>query len=289
MPALNPITLTIQTLNGISLGMLLFMLASGLALITGLMGIVNLAQGSYYLLAAYVSVSVMALTGNFGVAVLGGVLLAALLGLVMQRFFLHRFYKNDLAQVLMTFGFLFVFQDISLAIWRGAPVSPQVPGPLAGPVFIGQIGYPSYRVFIIFVGLAIAIGLWLFVEKTRLGAIIRAGVDDEEMLRGLGVNVPVLFTVVFALGAALAGLSGVLGSPIIGIYPGVDLNVLLLAFVVLIVGGLGSLKGAFLASLVVGLLDNFGKAFFPEFSQFTIFVPMAVILAIRPTGLFGRA
>jgi branched-chain amino acid transport system permease protein len=287
--ALNPITLTIQTLNGISLGMLLFMLASGLTLITGLMGIVNLAQGSYYLLAAYVGVSVLAVTGNFVLAAVVGLLLGALLGLVMQRFFLHRFYQQDLAQVLMTFGFLFVFQDISLAIWKGAPVSPQVPGLLAGPVFIGQIGYPSYRVFIIFVGLLIALGLWLFVERTRFGAIIRAGVDDEEMLRGLGVNVPVLFTAVFALGAGLAGLSGVLGSPIIGIYPGVDLNVLLLAFVVLIVGGLGSLKGAFFASFVVGLLDNFGKAFFPELSQFTIFVPMALILAIKPTGLFGKA
>jgi branched-chain amino acid transport system permease protein len=138
-------------------------------------------------------------------------------------------------------------------------------------------------------GLVVAAGLWWFQERTKIGAIVRAGVDDEEMLRGLGVNVPLLFTAVFALGAGLAGISGVLGGPFAGVAPGMDLQVLLLGFVVLIVGGLGSLRGALLASLLVGLLDNFGKALFPDLALFTIFAPMAIILAIKPSGLFGRA
>ena len=206
----------------------------------------------------------------------------------MQRFFLHRFYKNDLAQVLMTFGFLFAFQDISLWIWGGSPYLLPAPTFLEQSLRFGDITYPSYRLFLIAMGLIIAAALWWFQERTKFGAIIRAGVDDEEMLRGLGVNVPLLFTAVFALGAALAGMSGVLSGPFTGVYPGADLQVLLLAFVVLIVGGLGSLKGAFVGALVVGLLDNFGKAMFPELALFTVFAPMALILVIRPTGLFGR-
>ncbi len=278
-----------QTLNGISYGMLLFLLTAGLSLITGLMGIVNLAQGSYYLVAAYIGLSVINATQNFVLAILAGALAVALLGAVMQRFFLHRFYKNDLAQVLMTFGFLFVFQDLALMNWGGNSYLLPPPSFLEQSIRVGDIIYPSYRVFVILMGLLVAAGLWWFQEKTKVGAIVRAGVDDEEMLRGLGVNVPLLFTAVFALGAGLAGLSGVLGGPFAGVAPGMDLQVLLLGFVVLIVGGLGSLRGAFIASLLVGLLDNFGKALFPDLALFTIFAPMAIILAIKPSGLFGRA
>lgn len=278
-----------QTLNGISFGMLLFLLAAGLSLITGLMGIVNLAQGSYYLFAAYIGLSVINATQNFVLAIFAGGLAVAVLGAIMQRFFLHRFYKNDLAQVLMTFGFLFMFQDIALVIWGGNPYLLPPPAFLEQSIRFGDIIYPSYRIFLIAMGLLAAAALWWFQEKTKIGAIVRAGVDDEEMLRGLGVNVPLLFTAVFALGAALAGISGVLGGPFAGVYPGVDLQVLLLGFVVLIVGGLGSLRGAFVGSLLVGLLDNFGKALFPELALFTIFAPMALILAIKPSGLFGRA
>lgn len=278
-----------QTLNGISFGMLLFLLAAGLSLITGLMGIVNLAQGSYYLFAAYIGLSVINATQNFVLAIIVGALVVAVLGAIMQRFFLHRFYKNDLAQVLMTFGFLFIFQDIALASWGGNSYLLPPPAFLEQSVRFGDIVYPSYRLFVILMGLLVGAGLWWFQERTKIGAIVRAGVDDEEMLRGLGVNVPLLFTAVFALGAALAGLSGVLGGPFAGVAPGMDLQVLLLGFVVLIVGGLGSLRGAFLASLLVGLLDNFGKALFPDLALFTIFAPMAIILAIKPSGLFGRA
>ena len=277
-----------QTLNGISYGMLLFLLAAGLSLITGLMGIVNLAQGSYYLFGAYIGLSVINATQNFVLAIVAGAIAVALLGALMQRFFLHRFYKNDLAQVLMTFGFLFMFQDISLMTWGGNSYLLPPPAFLEQSVRFGGIIYPSYRLFVILMGLLVALGLWWFQDKTNVGAIVRAGVDDEEMLRGLGVNVPLLFTAVFALGAGLAGISGVLGGPFAGVAPGMDLQVLLLGFVVLIVGGLGSLRGAFVASLIVGLLDNFGKALFPDLALFTIFAPMAIILAIKPSGLFGR-
>jgi branched-chain amino acid transport system permease protein len=290
---MNPTFAAIQVLNGVSLGMVLFLLASGLALITGMMGIVNLAQGSYFLLGAYSGMTLLKFViDNFVLAALVGAIVGAALGVLMQRFFLYRFYKNDLAQVLLTFGFLFMFQDLGYWIFgdmaRNATVL-SAPGPLALSVRFLGITYPSYRLFLIGFGIVVALGLWLLIERTRVGAIIRAGVDDADMLRAVGVDVPLLFTVVFALGAALAGLGGVIGGPFLGVHPGEDLDVLLLAFVVLIVGGLGSLKGAFIGSLLIGLLDTFGRALFPELSQFTVFAPMALILAIKPSGLFGRA
>lgn len=278
-----------QALNGVSFGMLLFLLSAGLSLVTGLMGIVNMAHGSYFLWGGYIGLTVVALTQNFALAIAAAAIGTAASGAVMQRFFLHRFYKQDLAQVLMTFGFLLIFADHALVRYGGNFHLIAPPSFLERSVQFGDIIYPSYRLFLVVIGLLVAVGMWVFQEKTRMGAIIRAGVDDEEMLRGLGINVPLVFTLVFALGAGLAGAAGVLGGPFVGVGPGIDLQVLLLGFVVLIVGGLGSLKGAFVGSLVVGLLDNFGKALFPELALFTIFAPMAIILAIKPTGLFGKA
>ena len=277
-----------HALNGISFGMLLFLLAAGLSLIYGLMKILNLAHGSYYLLAGYIGLAVIRATGSFLLAVAVATLAVTVVGVVMERFFLRRFHLDELPQTLLTFGFLFAFADLALWIWGGNPQTLPKPAWLAGSVELGDRAYPLYRLFLIAVGLAVGAALWWFQEGTRLGAMLRAGVDDEEIARGLGINVSLLFTLVFALGAFLAALGGVLGGPIIGVYPGADFDVLLLAFVVVIVGGLGSLKGALVGGLVVGLLDNFGKAYFPEFALFTIFVPMAAILAVRPTGLFGR-
>jgi branched-chain amino acid transport system permease protein len=202
--------------------------------------------------------------------------------------FLRRFHLDELAQTLLTFGFLFVFADIALWIWGGNPQTLPKPAWLSGSIGLGDRVYPTYRLFLIAFGVAVGGALWWFQERTRVGAMLRAGVDDQEIARGLGINVSLLFTLIFALGAFLAALGGVLGGPLIGVYPGADFEVLLLAFVVVIVGGLGSLKGALVGGLLVGLLDNFGKAFFPELAMFTIFAPMAAILAIRPTGLFGR-
>lgn len=279
----------IHTLNGVSFGMLLFLLAAGLSLIYGLMKILNLTHGSFYLFGGYIGLTVVQYTGSFLLAVLIATLAVALIGVLLERFFLRRFHLEELPQTLLTFGFLFIFADLALWIWGGNPQTLPKPALFAYSIHIGEYFYPTYRLFLIAIGLLIAAALWWFQDGTRVGAMLRAGVDDEEIARGLGINVSLLFTLVFALGAFLAALGGVLGGPIIGVYPGADFEVMLLAFVVVIIGGLGSLTGALVGGLLVGLLDNFGKAFFPEFALFTIFVPMAAILAIRPTGLFGRA
>jgi branched-chain amino acid transport system permease protein len=277
-----------QGLNGISFGALLFLLASGLTLIFGLMRVVNIAHGSYYLLGAYVGLSVMHWTHNFLLAILAGGLAVTVIGVVMQRWFLARFHQQALPQFLLTMGFAFIFSDQALLLWGGDPQSVPVPPALAGTIVAGPLYFPAYRLFVIAVGVGVFVGLWLFQERTRVGAMVRAAVDDAEMARGLGINVWKVMAGVFALGAFLAAAGGVMGGAFLSIYPGADFDVLPLAFVVVIVGGLGSLKGAFVGSLLVGLLDNFGKALFPELSYFTLFAPMALILAIRPQGLFGR-
>jgi len=279
----------IQAFNGISLGMLLFLLAAGLSLIFGLMGIVNLAHGSFYILGAYVAVSVVGATGSFLFGLAAGTAAVAAVGSGLHRGLLHRFHGQELAQVLLTFGVLFIVSDVALWIWGGDPRSLPKPAFLEGSLRVGALTFPTYRLLIIAVGVAVAGALWLFQERTPFGAAVRAGVDDEEMARGVGINTPRLFTAVFALGAFLAALGGVIGGPFVGVYPGADFEILLLALVVVIIGGLGSLRGAFVASLLVGLLDNLGKALFPDLALFTIFAPMAIILAVRPRGLFGQA
>jgi branched-chain amino acid transport system permease protein len=277
-----------QAFNGISYGALLFLLASGLSLIFGVMRIVNLAHGSYFLLGGYVGLTTVWQTKSFPLALVSGAVAVALIGLGMERLFLRRLKQQVLAQVLMTMGFALIFQDLALLIWGGDPYTIPVPALLSGSLRAGVVVFPIYRVFIIVAASAVGTVLWLFLENTRAGATIRAAVDDGEMAQGVGINVPLVSMAVFALGAFLAALGGVVGGGFIGVYPGVDFEVLPYAFVVVIVGGLGSLQGAIVGSLMVGLLDNFGKALFPELSYFTLFAPMAVILALRPTGLFGK-
>jgi branched-chain amino acid transport system permease protein len=278
----------IQALNGISFGMLLFLLAAGLSLIYGLMKVLNLTHGSFYLLGGYVGLAVLHLSGSFVLAVLAGSFAIAAVGVIMERFFLRRLHLQELPQALLTFGFLFIFSDLATVIWGTNPQVIPKPAILAGALQLGGFFYPYYRLFIIVLGLMIAALLWWLQDGTRLGAMLRASVDDEEVARALGINVSLLFTLVFGFGAFLAALGGVMGGPIVGVYPGADFDVMLLGFVVVIIGGLGNLKGALIGGLAVGLLDNFGKVFFPELALFTIFAPMAVILAVRPTGLFGR-
>lgn len=279
----------LQSLNGISLGMLLFILSAGLSLIFGLMGIVNLAHGSFYLLAAYFGLSISRWTNNFFLALVLAPVGLALIGIFIERFLLKRVQNQDLPQVLLTFGLIFVLDDIMLVVWGPVPTLVKNPALFSGSIEIGAIVFPAYRMLIFIVGLLLALSLWFMQSHTRVGAIIRAGVDDEEMARGLGINVPLLFTGMFGFGCFLAGIGGVMGGGLVGMYPGAGFEILILALVVVIVGGLGSLKGAFVGSLLVGLLDNFGKAMFPQLALFTIFAPMAIVLALRPTGLFGRA
>ena len=279
----------LQTFNGLTYGALLFLLASGLSLIFGVMRVVNMAHGSYFLLGGYIGLTVALRTKSFAMALVAGTVAIALVGIAMERLFLRRLRGQELGQVLMTVGFSLIFQDLALLIWGGDPYNLPVPTALSGALRLGGITFPIYRIFIMGVAVAVGLGLWLLLDQTRMGAMIRAAVDDGEMAQGVGINVPRISLVVFGLGAALAALGGVVGAGFLGVYPGADSEVLPYAFVVVIVGGLGSLPGAMAGSLIVGLLDNFGKALFPELAYFTLFAPMAVILALRPTGLFGRA
>jgi len=236
-----------------------------------------------------VGLTVALRTQSFTLACIAAAVAIALVGIGMERFFLRRLHNEVLGQVLMTIGFALIFQDLALLIWGGDPYTVPIPRMLTGTVRVGGAVFPIYRIFIVGVAVVVGLALWLVLDRTRVGAMIRAAVDDAEMAQGVGINVPRVSLAVFALGAALAALGGVIGGGFLGVYPGADFEVLPYAFVVVIVGGLGSLPGAVAGSLLVGLLDNFGKALFPELSYFTLFAPMAIILAIRPTGLFGRA
>lgn len=276
----------IQTLSGVSFAAILFLLTSGLSLIFGVMNIVNVAHGSYYMLGGYIGLTVYDVTGSYFLAILGGGISIGIIGIGMQRFFLRK-YVDHFPQVLMTMGFALIFRDLALLIWGGDPLSFPAPALLQGSVHFGEVVFPIYRLFVILISIVVAIALWLFNEKTSFGAQLRATVDDKEMATGVGINVPLVSALMFGLGAFLAAIGGVVAAPFFGVYAGADFEVLPIAFLVVIIGGMGSLKGAAVGSLLVGLVDNFGKALFPDFSYFTLFLPMAIILAIRPTGLFG--
>ena len=280
---------SIQILNALSLAMLLFLIAAGLSIIFGLMRIINLAHGSFYLLGGYCGLSVMARTGNFWLALVVAAVVVGLVGVVLQRLLLQRVQDNELGQVLMSFGVLLVISDFALWFWGGMPQTLGRPEFLEGAFRFDSMVFPKYRVALIACGAAVALGLWLLIERTRIGAIIRAGVDDPGMVRAQGIDIRLVFSLVFAGGAALAGVAGVLGGAMLGIYPGADFEVMLQAFAVVVIGGLGSLKGAFYGSLLIGFADTLGKAFIPDLAMFTMFVPMVAMLVIRPNGLFGRA
>ncbi len=276
----------VQTLSGISFAAILFLLTSGLSLIFGVMNIVNIAHGSYYMLGGYIGLTVYNVTGSYFLALLGGGISIGIIGIAMQRFFL-RTYVEHFPQVLMTMGFALIFRDLALLIWGGDPLSFPAPALLQGSMHLGEVVFPIYRLFVILLSIVVAIALWLFNEKTSFGAQLRATVDDKEMATGVGINVPLVSAFMFGLGALLAAIGGVVAAPFFGVYAGADFEVLPLAFLVVIIGGMGSLKGAAVGSILVGLVDNFGKALLPDLSYFTLFLPMAIILAIRPTGLFG--
>jgi branched-chain amino acid transport system permease protein len=278
----------IQTFNGISYGALLFLLGSGLSLIFGVMRIVNLAHGSYFLLGGYVALTVIWTTGSWLLAIPVAAFTVAVIGLLMERFFLRSLGFDPLRQVLLTVGFAYLFQQATLDLWTGNNFDINPPEVLTNSVVIGGIYFPLYRVFMIATAVTIGIVLWLAMEKTRIGASVRATVDDSEMARGVGIDTSRISMMIFALGAFLAALGGVIGGAFLGVYPGLDFEVLPLAFAVVIIGGMGSLGGAAAGALLVGLADNFGRALFPEISYFTLYAPMALILAVKPTGLFGR-
>ena len=278
----------IQAFNGVSYGALLFLLASGLSLIFGVMRIVNLAHGSFFLLGGYVALTVIWTTGSWLLALPVAALVIAVVGLLMERVFLRRLGFDPLRQVLLTVGFAYLFQQAALDIWGGDNLDIIPPGMLKETAVFGGFHFPMYRIFMIGMALVMGLILWVTMEKTRAGAMIRATVDDAEMARGVGIDTSRVSMFIFALGAFLAGLGGVIGGAFLGVYPGLDFAILPIAFAVVIIGGMGSLPGAAVGSLLVGLADNFGKALFPEISYFTLYAPMVLILALKPTGLFGR-
>lgn len=279
----------IQSLNGLFSAALLFLIASGLTLSFGVMRIVNIAHGSFYMLGVYVAYTVTSRTQSLLLGVAVAVAVVAAVGYFMQRFFLRRFPSQPLAQMMMTMGFALFFRDAALMIWGGDPFTLTTPAWLNGSMDAGGVVFPWYRLFVIAIAALVGVGLWVLNDKTLIGARVRATVDDPEMAAATGINVSRLSGGVFAAGAGLAAFGGVMGGPILGGYAGMDFDLLPLAFVVVIIGGMGSLKGALVGAIVVGMIDNYGKALVPELSYFTLFAPMILVLALKPTGLYGRA
>ena len=278
----------VLAVNSITFGGLLFLLSAGFSLIFGLMKIPNLTHGSFFMLGAYVATSLIARGFNFWVAALVGGLFVAAFGGIIERLILRRLAGAELAQVLVTLGLSFMIADVCLMVWTGDPIRIDTPGGLQGATSMLGMGFPTYRLAISLIAVIFAAGLWALLDRTPLGAMIRAGVDDPAMARVVGIRVSRLFTVVFCLGAWLAGFAGVIGGPILSVYPGLDQEMLPLALVVVILGGSGSLLGSLVGSLIVGFLYNFGQAMFPELAYVVLFLPMLIVLVVRPQGLFGR-
>ena len=277
-----------QLLNGLVYGVLLFLIAAGLSLIFGLMNVVSLAHGSFFMLGAYFGLSIFRITGSFWWALVLAPIPVIALGVLMELLFLRPLYRRGhLDQVLLTFGFTFVFLDLVQTLWGRTVLRLPVPDALQGTVQIGLGVFSAYRLCLIGFGFAIALLLWLFLERSRIGAMVRAGVDNAVMAAGLGANIPALFTGIFGLGVALAALGGIAAAPVIGLYPGMDSEILIPAFIVTVIGGMGSLRGAFVGSLLIGIADTFGKAYFQSIALFLIYLAMTVVLLIRPQGLFG--
>lgn len=285
----EPVFLAQQVLNGLSFGALLFLLASGLTLVFGLMRIINLAHGAFYMLGGYIGVVVAGLTGNLLVAVIAAVVAVAVTALIVEVGLLRFVRGQELPEVLLTVGVSFVIADLCLAIFGGDPRTLPLSAMITGSLQIGNLTYPLYRIFVMVVAVVIGIALALVQNRTRVGAIVRAGVDDREIISAMGVNIRWVFTGMFIVGAALAAIGGTIGAGMMSIRPGIQDEVLLYALVVVIIGGLGSVPGAAVGSVLIGLIDAFAKAWIPDLAYFTIFAPMALVLVLRPTGLFGKA
>lgn len=276
-------------LNGLTQGALFFLLGSGLTLAFGLMRVVNLSHGAFYLVGGYVGFSVLNVSGSWLLAVATSGVAIALLGLVFERTMLVRVRsRGDLPQTLLTIALSMILSDLALAIWGGHPLSLRAPALVSRPVTILGITYPGFRYVLVLTSVAIASFLWFVLYRTRFGVAVRASVDDRETVSALGVRIDVIYTLMFMLSALLAGVAGVLGGTYLQLSPGEDTTILTYSLVVIIVGGLGSLLGAVVSALVLGQILSFSLAFVPELSMFLVFVPMAVVLAVRPQGLFGR-
>jgi branched-chain amino acid transport system permease protein len=281
--------IVVQLLNGVQLGLMLFLMASGLTLVLGMMSFVNLAHGSFYMIGAFIASSLLAWTGNFMLSLLVAVAGAGIVGLLLEIGMLRKVYQQShLQHVLITFGLILVFNELARLIWGPFPVPLPVPALLAGSVeILPGITYPTFRLAILFVGLAVAAALYVVITHTRSGMWVRAGASDRAMAGAIGVNIELMFSLLFGMGSALAGLAGVMAGPILTVQVGIGEPILILSLVVTVIGGIGSIRGAFLAALLVGVIDTFGRILFPPaIGSMMIFLLMAVILACRPQGLF---
>jgi branched-chain amino acid transport system permease protein len=281
----------IQLLNGVQEGLLLFLVASGLTLVFGIMGIINLAHGSFYMVGAYLAFALAQATGNLALAILLAVPLAAALGLLLEALLFRHLYRRDhLYQVLLTYGLILVFEELRSLAFGDDVHGVAVPRGLDFSIALTDtLSYPVYRLALSAACLAVALGLYAVVQRTRLGMTIRAGSTNREMVQLLGIDIGRLYRIVFALGVALAAFAGMIAAPVASVFPGMGNQILIVSFVVVVIGGIGSIKGAFLGSLLIGLADTFGQVYAPDIAGMTVYVLMAAVLLWRPAGLFGRA
>lgn len=282
-------TVLIQTMNGLQYGLLLFLIASGLTLIFGIMHIINLAHGALYMVGAYLAFWATSITGNLFLAILLALPLAALFGVVIERCLMRILYKRDhLDQVLMTFGLILVIDSLRSIAWGNDVHSVAIPQILAGSIQLTEnLEYPVYRLFISGVCVLVALSMYWILQRTRLGIVIRGGASNREMVQGLGININAIYTLVFAAGAALTAFAGMIAAPVSSVYPGMGNQILIIAFVVVVIGGLGSIRGAFLGALLVGLTATWGAVLVPEYAGMAIYMLMAVVLLFKPRGLFA--
>jgi branched-chain amino acid transport system permease protein len=280
----------VQLINGVQYGLLLFLIASGLTLVFGVMGILNLAHGSMYMVGAYLVWYFVAVTGSFTVAAILSAVIALGLGILIERMLIQRLYnRNHLDQVLLTIGMIFVFNSLQSILWGNDPYGVAVPEALSGSVpFTDNSSYPIYRIFAAVICIAIAAALYFLVSKTRLGMLIRAGESNREMVEALGVNIKSLYTIVFAIGVMLAAISGIIAAPMSSIVPGMGESVLITCFVVVVIGGMGSIKGAFVGALLVGIISTFAAVLIPTMSNMIIYIFMILVLLVKPQGLFAK-
>ena len=296
---MDPYIFLIQLLNGIQYGLLLFLVASGLTLIFGIMGVINLAHGSFYMIGAYLAWSLTQSLGNFWIALPLGIAASVLIGLLLEWVFVRHLYRRDhLQQVLLTYGLILIFSELRSMLWGDDVHSVAVPALLAGSIpLTGTLAYPVYRVWLSLVCIVLAALMYYLIQHTRLGMMIRAGASNREMTQSLGIDIGLLYRLVFALGVALAAFAGMVAAPVSSVFPGMGNQVLIVCFVVVVIGGIGSVKGAMAAALLIGLIDTFGKIaqfeiggvqLLPQLAGMSVFLMMALVLLWRPEGLFVR-
>ena len=280
----------IQLLNSVQYGLLLFLLAAGLTLIFGIMGVVNLAHGSFYMLGAYLAYALAGAWDNLALAIAAGTVLSVAFGWLLEKLlFRHFYHRSHLDQVLLTFGLIYIFEELRSLLWGDDVHSVGVPTALDWSLQLTDtLSYPAYRLFMLAICTALALGLWLLISKTKLGMKIRAGAFNSDMAQALGINIVRLHSLVFAMGVALAALGGMLIAPLSSVYPHMGSQVLIMCFVVVVIGGIGSVRGALTAALLVGLVDTFGKVLLPQFASMLVYVLMALVLLYKPEGLFKQ-